>query len=112
MAGRCAVVAPHRAYIREIVADGETALLIDPQETGALEAALVRLIGDATLRKRLGWAARRRVETRPYTWDGNAARIEAVAETLVRLRAGRSGNTAATMAADAEQAAPSSRPDG
>ena len=46
MAARCAVIAPDRANIREIVADGETALLIAPQETGALEAALVQYGGD------------------------------------------------------------------
>lgn len=43
--------------IPEDVTDGESALLVPPGDAGALAAALMRLAGDATLRRRLGAAA-------------------------------------------------------
>lgn len=46
--------------LRDIVRDGETGLLVPPEDRGALAAALGRLIADAELRERLGAAARRR----------------------------------------------------
>lgn len=45
--------------IPEDVVDGETALLVPPGDAGALALALVRLAGDADLRRRLGEAGRR-----------------------------------------------------
>jgi glycosyltransferase involved in cell wall biosynthesis len=47
---------------REAVVPGETGLLVPPGDPGALAAALERLIGDPGLRRRMGEAARRRVE--------------------------------------------------
>ncbi len=47
---------------REIVRDGETGLLVPPRDAPSLAAALERLAGDATLRRRLGAAARDLVE--------------------------------------------------
>ena len=45
---------------REQVVDGETGLLVPPRAVDALAAALRRLATDATLRRRLGEAGRRR----------------------------------------------------
>ncbi len=75
MAAGCAIVAPDQPNIREILTDGETALLFDPARPEALWQALLRLAGDAALRARLGAAARTRIEQRRYTWAGNAARL-------------------------------------
>ena len=36
---------------------------------------ILTLAGDATLRERIGSAAREEILTRDYTWDGNAARL-------------------------------------
>ncbi|HEX6373497.1 MAG TPA: glycosyltransferase family 4 protein [Longimicrobium sp.] len=47
---------------REAVVSGETGVLVPPGDSGALAAALERLIGDPELRRRMGRAARRRVE--------------------------------------------------
>jgi glycosyltransferase involved in cell wall biosynthesis len=45
--------------ISEVARDGETALIVPPQDTPALASALARLMDDAALRARLGEAARR-----------------------------------------------------
>jgi glycosyltransferase involved in cell wall biosynthesis len=44
--------------IAEVARDGETALVVPPKDAAALRAALERLLGDASLRQRLGEAAR------------------------------------------------------
>lgn len=46
----------------EVVQDGETGLVVPPADSGALAAALGRLLGDEALRQRLGQAGRRRAE--------------------------------------------------
>jgi len=48
--------------IPEIVADGETGILVEPGDRAALAAALDRLLASAELRREMGVAARRRVE--------------------------------------------------
>jgi glycosyltransferase involved in cell wall biosynthesis len=75
MAAGRAIVAPDQPNIREILTDGETALLFDPARPDAVWQAALRLAGDATLRTRLGAAARSEIERRRYTWAGNAARL-------------------------------------
>jgi glycosyltransferase involved in cell wall biosynthesis len=79
-----AVIAPDQPNIREVLTDGEDALLFAPGDAAAFRAALVRLCGDAALRRRLGAAALRTVEERPLTWAHNAARIEALAASLLQ----------------------------
>ncbi len=77
MAAGCAIVAPDQPNIREILAHEHTALLFDVRAPGAMQAALGRLIEDATLRQRLGREARAELERQDYTWRGNAARVAA-----------------------------------
>ncbi len=48
----------------ELVADGETGLLVPPRDVAALTAALKRVLDDEGLRRRLGEAGRRRVAER------------------------------------------------
>ena len=52
--------------------DGETALLVPPDDPGALAGAIGRLLDDADLRARLGAAGRERVLHR-FTWQVTAA---------------------------------------
>ena len=73
-----AIVAPDQANIREILNDGETALLFDPENPGAMWQAIRRLLVDPQLREKLGHAARAVLEARDYTWQGNASRIAAL----------------------------------
>ncbi len=80
MAAARAIVAPDQPNIREILADGRTALLFDPVAPDAMWQAIQRLIGDPDLRQRLGAAARRELDERDYTWRGNADRVVALAQ--------------------------------
>lgn len=75
MAAGRAIVAPDQPNIREILEHERTALLFDPDRDGAMWDAVQRLIDDPALRLQLGRAARRELETRDYTWRGNARRI-------------------------------------
>jgi glycosyltransferase involved in cell wall biosynthesis len=75
MAAGRAIVAPDQENIREILRDGETALLFDPARPEAMWQAILRLAGSAALRQRLGSAARAEIVRRDYTWAGNARRV-------------------------------------
>jgi glycosyltransferase involved in cell wall biosynthesis len=77
-----AIVAPDQPNIREILSDGETALLFDPDQPGALWRAIRRLADDPEQRERLGRAARDALDSRGFTWRHNAARIIAAAGEL------------------------------
>ncbi|HTT81707.1 MAG TPA: glycosyltransferase family 4 protein [Stellaceae bacterium] len=82
-----AIVAPDQPNIREIIDNGETGVLFDPDEPGALWRAIRALAADPARRERLGRAARVRLEERNYTWAGNAARITALAADDIVPRA-------------------------
>ncbi len=62
MISGCAVVAGDVAGIREVAADGHSALLVPAGNVDALHAAIARLSGDAAARRALGEAARRSME--------------------------------------------------
>jgi glycosyltransferase involved in cell wall biosynthesis len=79
MAAGRAIVAPDQPNIREILTDGETALLFDPVDSGSVWRAIQRLVADPDLRRRLGEAARAEIARRDYTWGRNAERIVAMA---------------------------------
>jgi glycosyltransferase involved in cell wall biosynthesis len=57
-----AVVAADRPILRDYVADGETALLVPPENPAALREAVERVLADEDLAGRLGSAGRARVE--------------------------------------------------
>ncbi|GBD42106.1 Alpha-D-kanosaminyltransferase [bacterium HR39] len=86
MAAGCCILAVDSPNIREILEDGRTALLAPPEAFGA---ALVRLLRDAELRRRLGEAARRAVFERGFTWPANARRVLEVAQRFAARRAPR-----------------------
>lgn len=71
-----AIVAPARPNIREILTDGDDAMLFDADAEGALEQALENICADDDLRRRLGAGAAATITRRDFTWDGNAARVE------------------------------------
>jgi glycosyltransferase involved in cell wall biosynthesis len=64
MAARKPIVATSAGGIPEVVVDGETGFLTPPRDHEALADAIVRLLMDETLRKRMGDAGRARAETR------------------------------------------------
>ena len=63
--------------ILEAVSDGETALVVPPQDPPAIAAALARLAGDAELGARLGAAAREKALAR-FSRAAMVDRMEAV----------------------------------
>ena len=78
-----AILACDQPNIREVVADGESAVLFPPGDEPAMHAGLDRLSADEALRTRLGTGARETVARRNLTWDGNAQRVVAIAEALI-----------------------------
>lgn len=82
MASGKACVATDVPGSRDLVVDGESGLLVAPEEPEALSAALRRLATSPELRRRLGQKARRRVEAH-YTLEVEVARHQALyAEAL------------------------------
>jgi glycosyltransferase involved in cell wall biosynthesis len=78
----CTIVAPKQPNILEILADGENAVLFDPAVPRSLFAAIERVTADASLRERLGEAARNTIVQQGLTWDRNAERVIALAQRL------------------------------
>ncbi|MBS7650616.1 MAG: glycosyltransferase family 4 protein [Candidatus Bathyarchaeia archaeon] len=62
------VVAFNHCAIPEVVKHGETGILVDPGDYNGLAEAIVRLLRDHDLRRRMGEEGRRRVE-RLFNWD-------------------------------------------
>jgi len=77
-----AIVAPDRPNIREVLSDGDNALLFDPEGPGALTESVERLCVDTALRKRLGEAARSTIQEKGFTWERNARRVETLFHEL------------------------------
>jgi glycosyltransferase involved in cell wall biosynthesis len=77
-------VAPDTPNIREILADGEDALLFDPRDEHAFAAAILRLAQDEDLRATLGAAARASLSARGLTWANNAGRVAALIRSIRR----------------------------
>ncbi len=78
-----AIIAPTTLNIREILTDGENALLFDPASSGAFEDCLVTLCQDKNMRRRLGEAAQGTIVERRLTWEENVRRIEELSEILI-----------------------------
>ena len=62
------VVASAVGGLKDLVVDGETGVLVPPQDVAALRGALERLLADEPLRRRLGTAGRERIRAR-FSWD-------------------------------------------
>ena len=82
MASGRAIVASRLGQIEEVIEEGETGLLVEPESPEALAAALCRLAGDRELRERLGRNARR-VAVERHTWRRNAEIVLTAYDALV-----------------------------
>lgn len=78
------VVASRVGGLPEVVADGETGILVPPEDPARLAEALVTLLDDAVLRQRMGQAGRKLVETR-YDWNANVSRMEEIYERVLAI---------------------------
>ncbi len=76
------VLAPDQPNLREVLTHGANAWLFDPNEPGALERALKRLLDDSDVRQRLALAAPLTIRERQLTWERNAERVLALARQL------------------------------
>lgn len=89
MAAGKAIVAPDQPNIRELLSHESSALLFDPQHKTAMLDAVLRLVGDAGLRRRLGMGARRQIDERGFTWRENARRVAGLGYELIDGAAGK-----------------------
>ena len=62
------VIGSRSGGIPEAIREGETGLLVEPEDPAAVTAATVRVLADDALRRRLGAAGRAAVEGY-YNWD-------------------------------------------
>lgn len=74
MAHGLPVVATRVGALPDLVSDGVTGRLVDPDDIDGLAAALTGLLADAGLRRRMGAAARREALER-WTWDRVGAAV-------------------------------------
>lgn len=74
MAAERPIVTSDLPVLREVVRDGETALLCPPGDTEVYATALRRLAADPELRARIGSASRELLEGE-YTWEMRAQRV-------------------------------------
>ena len=82
-----AIVAPAVPPIREILADGDSAVFFQPHDVDSFKQAVRRVVTDAALRCRLAANARRLAEER-HTWRKNAERTIHLAHQLLRTAKG------------------------
>jgi len=80
MASGLAVVASRVGGVPEVVKDGETGILVAPEDPPALAAAVVRVLADPRLRARLGAAALH--AARAYDIGAYCAQLEQLYQRL------------------------------
>ncbi|MBI5666969.1 MAG: glycosyltransferase [Chloroflexi bacterium] len=88
MAQQTPVIASAVSAIPEVVADGETGLLVPPRDAAALAAALRTLLDDAALRQHLGLLGRDRLETH-FSAERMVNQTTALYEELLRRKSTR-----------------------
>ncbi len=67
MAQGLAIIATSVGGIPEVIVDGETGLLVEPERSDALAAAIARLLAEPDTRQRLALEARRQFESGPWS---------------------------------------------
>lgn len=77
------VVASNVGGVSEIVQNGETGLVVPPGSVASVASALLRLLGDETLSRKMGEAGRTRVMKR-HSWEAATAATYEVFSTVVR----------------------------
>lgn len=87
MAAGVPVVASKVGPIPEVIADGETGILVPAEDPKALADAVIQLLGDSSLRKRMGEAGKKRVLEK-FTVQKMVSQYEALYERLVAEKMG------------------------
>jgi len=84
MATALPIIATSVGGIPELIADGQTGLLVPPGDAGRLADAIRRICADASLRDSLGRAGRTHVEQADLTWDRTAREMEEIFDRATR----------------------------
>ncbi|MFH0824060.1 MAG: glycosyltransferase [Pseudomonadota bacterium] len=82
MASGLPVVASRVGGVPEMTSEGETAIIFDAGDVEALRNALVRLVSDPDLRRKIGTAGYRRMAGSALTWDVTAEDFDTIFSNL------------------------------
>jgi glycosyltransferase involved in cell wall biosynthesis len=93
MACATPVIATTAGAFPEVIADGESGVLVPPADARALADAIESLLADSVRRATLGAAAARRIE-REFSWRSCAERTAALYESVLARRQARARATA------------------
>jgi glycosyltransferase involved in cell wall biosynthesis len=85
MASELAVITTGTGGIKDIVVPDETAVIVSEKDDKAISKAVITLLNDAPLRKRLGKAGRERVE-KYFTWQKVASQYDQVYQEIGRSK--------------------------
>lgn len=85
LACECAVIASDLPPIRDIIIDDRTGLMVEPMNITRLAEGMDTLLNDPALRKKLGAAGRRHVETH-FDWNIIADRYKQLLISIIRDR--------------------------
>jgi len=88
MASGVPIVATKCGAIPEVVADGETGILVPPEDPQAIAEAVIYLLKNPRLRKKMGSAGRKRVKEM-FTVERMVAQYEELYERLLAEKTGR-----------------------
>lgn len=75
MAMGCAIVAPAKPNVEEILTCGKDAILFDPKDPHSFRQAVERICRDSTFRESISREARNTITERGLTWLNNAQRV-------------------------------------
>jgi glycosyltransferase involved in cell wall biosynthesis len=79
------VVSTRHAGIVDVVVEGETGILVPERDIQGMARAMTRLVADSELARRMGCAARNRIETR-YTMQRHIDHLWAIIEAAIERR--------------------------
>jgi glycosyltransferase involved in cell wall biosynthesis len=77
-----AVLVSNTGGLPEVVADGQTGLLAEPNDLGDIKEKLLKLVQNEDLRRTMGAAGRRRVAEK-YDWDGCVRQMISIYESVI-----------------------------
>lgn len=84
MAAGVPVIASNIGGIPEIVQDGETGLLVSPTDSQTLSQAIIRLIKDEDLRRKMGDLGKERVKE--FSSKGMTKKIEQIYDFYIQKK--------------------------
>jgi len=80
------VIASRAGGIVDVVTDSETGILVPPNDSAALAQAMIKLLLDGDLRKRMGEAGRAKIDAK-FSARTMVNQIQAVYEELIKSKA-------------------------